>query len=69
MELFTIAAKVTIHVFGIGGDFVQQVEYHVYANNLQHAMQKFEMKCKQDFAHMQYESIRFEYNKKIATIK
>lgn len=59
--LYWIQAKVIIKVFGISGPFEQTVTQMVNANNTNDARTKFENHMRRRFAHMQGESINFEY--------
>jgi hypothetical protein len=68
-SLFLLEAKVTIRVRGIGGDFIPTVAWLVNAPDINSAKQKFVNHVKQDYAHMQFESIQFEWVKQVGEIK
>ena len=59
--LYWIQCKVVIKVFGISGPFEQVVTQMVNAQNTAEARTKFENHMRKRFAHMQGESINFEY--------
>ncbi len=59
--LYWIQAKISIKVFGISGPFEQVVTQMVNAKNTTEARSKFENHMRKRFAHMQGESISFEY--------
>ena len=61
MKLFYISAKVTLTVAGISGPFIKQSRYLVREHNAVDAATKFTQQVRQDFAHMQYSTISFEY--------
>ena len=61
MKLFYIKAKVSISVFGISGESQEGVSALVKEYHVDRAKVKFEDYCRQKFASMQFERMRFEY--------
>lgn len=69
MNLYTLKSKVTIRIAGISGPFEEIKALHVNAPNLEIAKRKYESKISNDFLHMSYQSINFEYLEIIEEIK
>ena len=59
--LYYIKAKIIIRVAGISGPFEQVISALVHGNTTNMAKSKFQNFAKQRFAHMQSQSIDFEY--------
>jgi len=60
--LFYIKAKVYIKVFGISAEHLREISVIVKAANREMAKEKFRQHCQRTFAHMQYDSIRYEFD-------
>lgn len=67
--LFLIEAKVVTRVAGISGNFTREVSKLVNANNVPQAKTKFEGVIRGEMAHVQADSIQFEYSKIADEIK
>jgi hypothetical protein len=61
MGYFYIKAKVIIGVRGISGNSQEGVSYNVNASNVTEAKRKFEDRCREKFAAMNFNSMEFDY--------
>jgi hypothetical protein len=61
MNQFYIKATVYIKVFGISSESKDVISVFTKAPNRETAKRKFEEHCRQRFAHMGFDSMRFEY--------